>query len=62
VLGGDAALRQGGRAAVDDVHRQAGVAQSLRDPAGQRNLVFGHRHPPGTICAPAEMTSVLQRL
>ena len=49
VVGGDAGLRQGGRAAVDGVHCQAGVAQSLRDLAGQRDVVFGHRRPPGTI-------------
>jgi len=49
VLGGDAGLRQGGRAAVDRVHRHAGVAQSLRDLAGQRDVVLGHRRPPGTI-------------
>ena len=52
VLGGDAGLRQGGRAAVDGVHCQAGVAQSLRDLAGQRDVVFGHRRPPGTVARP----------
>ena len=42
VVGRKASLRRGGRAAVNEVHSQAGVAQSLlRDPAGQ--------HPPSTI-------------
>jgi hypothetical protein len=49
VVGGEAGLGQGGRAVVGDVHRQAGVAQSLGDLPGQRDVVFGHQHPHHTI-------------
>jgi hypothetical protein len=53
VAGGEAGLRQGGRAAV---------AQSLRDPAGQHDVVFGPPAPAWHHCATADMTSVLQPL
>jgi hypothetical protein len=49
VVAGEAGLGQGGRAVVDHVHRQAGVAQPLGDPVGQHDVVFGHQHPHHTI-------------
>jgi hypothetical protein len=45
VVAGAGRALQGGRAVVDHVDGETGVAQALADPVGQRNVILYDQHP-----------------